>query len=177
VSAVHPTPRQRAIHGLAAGDVFRYTRRFTEEDSRRFGDLTLDYNPVHYDERFARAKGYPRPICHGLLVGSLLCSMGGQVAWLATGMSFRFRRPVYFGDAITCTVTVTSVDERGSAEAEVVCVNQDGIEVVSAHMTGRLPIRADERAVLEAMVAEGDPTNKLRHWPADPSEPLRAAPR
>ena len=48
------TPRRRAIEGLQPGDTFSFSRTFTREESEAFGVMTRDYNPVHYDERFAR---------------------------------------------------------------------------------------------------------------------------
>lgn len=152
--------RRRAIHGLAPGDTFSVTRRFTREDTQAFGELTRDYNPVHYEPRFARSRGLSGLICHGLLTGSLLCEVGGQIALLATGMSFRFKRPVYFGDTVTCRLVIIDVDERGRTRAEASYVNQDGDEVAEAEVTGLLPGPAD-REVLASMVTEGDPTNAL----------------
>ncbi len=151
--------RRRTIEGLRPGDSFSLTRTFTEELTRAFGDLSRDYNPVHYDERFSTAKRFGGLICHGLLVGSLLTEVGGQIGWLATGMEFRFLKPVYFGDTVTCCFTLLDVDERGRAQASAVFSNQHGVTVIEATLAGRLPGEA-ERAVLAAMVAEGDPTNK-----------------
>ncbi len=156
--------RQRAIEGLRPGDTFTASRTFTEELVRSFGDLSRDYNPVHYDPRFAGAKGFPALICHGLLVGSLITEVGGQIGWLATGMDFRFVKPVLFGDTVTCRFTLLEVDERGRARARAVFSNQHGTTVVEASLTGRLPGEA-ERKILEAMVAEGDPTNKIGSAP------------
>lgn len=152
--------RRRAIEGLRQGDGFTLTRTFTEEETRAFGDLSRDYNPVHYERRFAEAKGLSGLICHGLLVGSLLTELGGQIGWLASGMEFRFKRPVYFGDTVTCRFTLVEVGEAGRAKGSAVFTNQDGVTVIEAALSGRLP-GAPERAVLAAMVAEGDPTNKL----------------
>ena len=156
-----PNPiRQQTIQGLQAGDTFTMTRTFTREETERFGDLTRDYNPVHYDSRWTDAKGFPGLICHGLLVGSMICEAGGQIGWLASGMRFRFLKPVYFGDTITCTLTVVSLQENGRAEAEAEFVNQNGMPVGSATLSGLVPSPA-ERRLLETMVAEGDPTNRL----------------
>lgn len=44
--------------------------------------------------------------------------MGGQVGWLATGMSFKYIRPVYFGEQIDCTIRITKIEQTGRAEAE-----------------------------------------------------------
>ena len=152
--------RKKAIEGLKAGDSFTYSRTFRKEETEQFGDITRDYNPVHYDLRWAKSKGFDRLICHGLLVGSMICEFGGQVGWLATGMDFKFLKPVYFDEAITCTVTITKIEQFGKAEAEAFFVNASGEKVCYCRMIGRLP-HAREQIILAQMVAEGDPTNKL----------------
>ena len=128
---------------------------------RAFGDLTRDYNPVHYDEAFAAIKGFPGPICHGLLAGAMICEIGGQLGWLATGMDFSFKKPVHPGDAITCELTVDSVDANGFARGHAQLINQDGVEVIGAALEGFQPEPA-ARERLSQMMAEGDPTNPLR---------------
>ena len=156
-----PNPmRQRAIDGLKVGDVFTYARTFTRKDTLLFGDMTRDYNPVHYEPRWAEAKGFKGLICHGLLVGSMICELGGQVGWLATSMEFKYMKPVYFNDTITCTLTITTIEDSGKAEAEALFADEAGEQVCYARLTGRLP-REHERAILIGMVEQGDPTNKL----------------
>jgi len=140
---------------------FTFTRTFTKGDVDVFGDITRDYNPVHYEPRFAQIKGFSGLICHGLLVGSMICELGGQVGWLASGMEFRFLRPVYIGDTITRRVTIEEVDERNFARAGGIFTNQDALRVLEATVTGFIP-GAPEREVLVRMMADGDPTNKLR---------------
>ena len=152
--------RDRTIQGLQIGDTFTVSRRFTEEDVKVFAEITCDYNPVHFDARFSDAKNFTGRICHGLLVGSILTQVGGQIGWLASVMNFRFKQPVYFDETITCRFTITEVDERGRARAEAVYFNQRGSVVLEAELEGILP-DASERKILDAMVAEGDPANKL----------------
>lgn len=156
-----PNPiRQQAISGLTPGDTFSYRRRFSQSDTHRFGELTRDYNPVHYEPRWAEQKHYSGPICHGLLVGSMICEFGGQVGWLATGMQFNFIKPVYFGDTIRCEIILTKIESNGRAEADARFFNQNGLLVCRAQLTGRLP-GDRERDLLQQMVDEGDPTNSL----------------
>ena len=153
--------RRKATQGLTPGMTFTLARTFTKEDVEVFGDITRDYNPVHYEPRFARIKGFSGLICHGLLVGSMICELGGQVGWLASGMEFRFLRPVYIGDTIRCRITIEAVDERNFARAGGMFTNQDGLTVLEATVTGFIP-GTPEREALARMMAEGDPTNKLR---------------
>jgi len=152
--------RISAVKGLKAGDSFKYKRIFKQEETESFADLTRDYNPVHYDSRWTDTKGYRGLICHGLLVGSMICEFGGQVGWLATGMDFKFIKPVYFGDTITCAITITRLEESGQAEAEAIFTNQDNEQICHALLKGRLPLE-NERDLLKQMINEGDKTNKL----------------
>lgn len=152
--------RERTIKQLQPGDTFCFSRRFSREETHAFGDLTRDYNPVHYESRWIHSKGFKGRICHGLLVGGMICEFGGQVGWLATGMNFRFLHPVYFDDSIQCKITLTRLEKNGRAEARAEFTNQDGRQVALAAMTGRLPLE-DEKKLLNQMVQEGDPSNKL----------------
>jgi 3-hydroxybutyryl-CoA dehydratase len=153
--------RKRAIAGLKQGDSFAVSRTFTESETMAFADLSRDYNPVHFDDRFAEVKNFRGRICHGLLVASLLTEIGGQIGWLASGMNFRFKQPVYFGDTIECRLTITEVDDRNRGKAEAVFQNQHGEVVIEAQLSGIIP-DLPERRVMEAMIAEGDATNKCR---------------
>lgn len=150
--------RQRAIEGLAVGDEFIVTRTFTTDEILQFARLSRDYNPVHFDEPYAQLRNFKAPVSHGLLTASLLTEIGGQIGWLASGMTFRFKRPVYADEALSCRWTITDIDERGRARAQVTTTNPDGVVVLEAETTGVIPGEA-ERARLAAMVAEGDPTN------------------
>jgi len=152
--------RKRTIQGLQIGDTFSVSRRFSEEDVKVFADITRDYNPVHFDRRFSGAKNFNARICHGLLVGSILTQVGGQIGWLATVMNFRFKQPVHFDETITCRFTITDIDERRRARAEAVYLNQNGSIVLEAELEGILPDES-ERRILDAMMTEGDPTNKV----------------
>ena len=147
--------RNQTILGLTVGETFTVSRQFTEQEVSTFADITRDYNPIHFDERFVRAKKLKGRICHGLLVGSLLTEIGGQIGWLASEMNFRFIKPVYFGDRIDCSLTITEIDGRNRARAKVIFSNQDGIIVLEAELAGVLP-GGQERKVLGAILAEED---------------------
>ena len=111
-----------------------------------FADISRDYNPVHFDDRFAELKSFHGRICHGLLVGSVLTEIGGQIGWLASGMNFRFNKPVYFGDTIQCSVRITELDDRNKATAEAVFRNQHDEIVLEAPVTGVIPGVPETRA-------------------------------
>lgn len=152
--------RQRAAEGLRVGDSFRTSRTFSDEDVIRFAKISRDYNPVHFDKRFAEARNLRAPICHGLLSASLVTEIGGQIGWLASAMNFRFKGPVYVGDTITCRLVITAIDEDGRAKASAAIKNDSDVTVIEAEISGIVP-GVEERKVLCQMLSEGDPTNGL----------------
>jgi len=151
--------RKKAIEGLKVGDIFSVSRKFTENDMNLFADVTRDYNPVHFDERFTKVKGFDSRICHGLLVASMITEIGGQMGWLATDMSFSFKKPVYFGDSIVCNLVISEQDDNGWFNAKAEYKNQNGTIVIEALLKGIAP-DLEEKEVMKTMIAEGDPTNK-----------------
>jgi acyl dehydratase len=86
--------------------------------------------------------------------------IGGQIGWLASGMNFKFLKPVYFGDTVKCAFTIAEIDNEGKARAEAAFTNEDETIVLLAVVTGFIP-EAEEKQVMKAMVAEGDLTNKV----------------
>jgi len=146
--------REKAIQGLQVGDCFCVERRFTEQDVVQFARISRDYNPVHFEKRFAQVKNFEDKICHGLLVGSLLTEIGGQIGWLATKMDFEFKKPVYFGDYIRCDLTIVDIRENCQAKAEAVFTNQDKVVVLKAELFGFLPGER-EKVVMQDMLNKG----------------------
>ncbi|MBI5528670.1 MAG: MaoC family dehydratase N-terminal domain-containing protein [Deltaproteobacteria bacterium] len=146
--------RRRAAKGLKTGDEFAFSRTFAGADVHAFGGITRDMNAVHSDAPFATMKGFAGTICHGLLVGSMVTEIGGQISWLATRMDFEFLRPVHPGDTVTCRMRIDSVDERRFAIATAILTNQDGLDVMRVRLEGFLP-STPERARLAELAGRG----------------------
>ena len=136
--------REKLLAGVKEGDSFSVTRTFTEDDLHLFTGVSHDHNPIHSNEAYASAKGFNGLICHGLHVGSLVTEIGGQLSMLAAGMNFRFRRPVYFGDTITCTLTIDEMDEQGRVKCSALFVNQKEETVIEGQLFGTLPNDAEK---------------------------------
>ena len=152
--------RKQVLKGLRVGQTFSISRTFLEQDVNQFAEISRDYNPIHCDERFAKAKSFDGTVCHGLLVASMLTEVGGQLGWLASGMNLEFKKPVYIGDTIKCDFTITALSLTGHAEAEAVFTNKNNTKVLLAVISGILPGEREKR-IMKKMMAEGDPTNKL----------------
>jgi 3-hydroxybutyryl-CoA dehydratase len=137
--------RQKAIEGLEFGDTFCVSRTFSKKDVIQFADISGDFNPIHFDPHFAKAKKFDGCICQGLLVGSILTEIGGQIGWLGTEISLFFKKPVYINDTVTCTFTITSIDKKGYAIAKAVFTNQHHLVVLKAILKGFPPGDKDKK--------------------------------
>ena len=126
------------------GQVFEHgpTRTVTEFDNVMFSSLTMNPQPLHLDEEFARTTEFGQRIVNslftlGLLIGLTVgeTTLGTTIANL--GMSkVEFPRPVFHGDTLRARTTVLSRrlsrsrPGAGIVEFEHVGVNQRG-EVVA----------------------------------------------
>ncbi|UMZ73467.1 MaoC family dehydratase [Natranaerofaba carboxydovora] len=131
--------KEKLKRGLEVNDCFTIKRTFDEKDMIAFGNISRDYNPVHYNEKFAKKKNFKDRICHGLLVGSMVTEIGGELGWLATEMNFEFLKPVYFGDTITCIFTIEDIDDSRRSRAKVVFRNQRDEIVLKCYLKGIVP--------------------------------------
>lgn len=126
-----------SFDALSIGQVFTWRRTFTEGDVALFCGVTGDYNPYHVDDAFVGESWFGRRIIPGLLTGSMLTHLGGMLSFLATEMHFQFVAPVFIGDTVTCTMTVTEKDAtKRTVAGEVHCTNQHGEEVLLARFGG-----------------------------------------
>lgn len=119
---------------LSVGRTAEMTRVVGEADIQAFADVSGDENPVHLDEAYARTTTFGQRIAHGMLSGAYISAVLGTrlpgPGAIYLSQSFRFRRPVRIGDAVTARVTVKALDERrGHVTLETVC-EVDGRAVV-----------------------------------------------
>ncbi|WP_236789539.1 MaoC family dehydratase [Amycolatopsis sp. GM8] len=93
----------------------------------RYAGAALDFNPIHWNERFAKQVGLPDVIAHGMLTMAL----GGRIVtdWLGdpgrlVQYGCRFTRPVVVPDddkgaMIEFTAKIAEVREDGSARVDI----------------------------------------------------------
>ena len=103
---------------LKPGMCESFTKTVLERDVELFGDASGDLNPLHFDERFARA-----------LSGSYLSAVLGMKipgpGTIVVSLATRFKAPVRIGDTVVATCTVREVIP-GKRRAIVDCVCKVG---------------------------------------------------
>jgi acyl dehydratase len=125
---------------LTVGQVFEQVvvEDLTRTQIVMYAGASGDFNPLHHDEVFAQAAGYPSVFAHGMLTmgltGKLLTDTVGVDKLLSYGG--RFTSQVWPGDTLTATATVEAVreeDGRSIVDLVLSTKNQNDLEVFSGH--------------------------------------------
>ena len=96
-------------------EVISPARTVTEADIVNFAGISGDFNILHMDAEFAKKTPFGQRIAHGLLGLSIASGLGARnpgveqhkfIAFL--GMTWDFRHPVFIGDTIHMSQTVSS---------------------------------------------------------------------
>jgi acyl dehydratase len=99
---------------LAVGDdVLSVSRVVTSDDVKRYADASGDQNPLHRDEAFARAVGFPGIIAHGMFtMGFLATSLTDRLGDPSRlkRLAVQFRAPVFMGETIVAEGRVKALD-------------------------------------------------------------------
>ena len=121
---------------IKVGDKFSRSRLITDELVRAFAEVSGDYNPIHLDEEFAKTTRFGKRIAHGMLSGALISAVLGdelsvrKIVYLS--QTLKFISPVFIGDTITATGTVSRIrEDKPIVTIEMVCSNQNGETVVT----------------------------------------------
>ena len=98
---------------IKKGDNFEVEYQVTEKIYNGFIELFDDRNPLHTNEKFAREKNFSGRVMHGAILNGFLSNFIGErlpvknVIVLTYAISFT--KPVYLGDKLKLTATVTEV--------------------------------------------------------------------
>jgi 3-hydroxybutyryl-CoA dehydratase len=103
----------------------------TEKDIQAFGDLSGDYNPLHFNEDWAKTTMFRGRIAHGILTAAFISTAIGMhlpgPGTIYMSQSMRFLGPVRIGDTITARVEVVMLnDEKERITLKTTCTNQEG---------------------------------------------------
>nr|WP_307775299.1 MaoC family dehydratase [uncultured Cetobacterium sp.] len=116
------------------------TKTVTEADVILYAGITMDTNPAHTNEEYAKTTMFKHRIAHGMLSAGLISAVLGTKlpgeGSIYMGQELKFLAPVYIGDTITATAEVVElIPEKNRVILKTVCTNQDGKEVVVGKAT------------------------------------------
>ena len=123
------------MQNILPGQKATRSTKVTVDHVSTYADLSGDYNPLHFDKKFAAKTKFKRLIAHGGLTTGLLHALvamdlpGPGTVFLQTNWSFK--APVSPGDSIKGEVKVTKVrDDKPITELETRVSKGDGTVVL-----------------------------------------------
>ncbi|WP_435333051.1 MaoC/PaaZ C-terminal domain-containing protein [Haloarchaeobius sp. TZWWS8] len=123
--------------GLSVGDVVHFSQTISEEEVRRFAEISGDTNPLHLDETYAAQTRFEGRIVHGALVSSsvsaALARLPGLVIYLNQTLSFQ--APVHIGDRVRAVCRVIENVGRGRYRLTAEVFDTDGELVITGEVT------------------------------------------
>lgn len=139
----------RFFEDFTVGDVYKhpYGRTITETDDVWITNVTLNLNPMHFNEAYAAETEFGERLVNGLVVISLAVGMSvidvsmNAIANLGYD-DIRHHAPVFHGDTIFAESEVVSKresesrDHVGIVTTELRAFNQDNELVLSLERTG-----------------------------------------
>jgi 3-hydroxybutyryl-CoA dehydratase len=125
---------------IQIGESAKFTKTLTETDIYLFAGITGDMNPAHVDAVSAADGMFKQRIAHGMLSASFISTVIAMQlpgpGTIYAGQTLQFRAPVFIGDTVTATVTVSEkLEERKWLKLKSQVHNQDGKLVVDGEST------------------------------------------
>jgi 3-hydroxybutyryl-CoA dehydratase len=138
-------PTGYSIEDLIPGMSASYERAVTEADIQKFGEVSGDFNPVHFDEDYAKKTIFRGRIAHGLLTAGYISTVLGTklpgAGAIFMSATIRFKAPVRIGDLVTAICTVREIiAEKRRVIFDCVCTVGDTV-VIDAEAVLMVPAR------------------------------------
>ncbi len=134
----------RTFDEIQIGESASLKHTVTENDIKLFAIASGDLNPAHLDADYAAKSVFGKPVAHGMWTASLASAAIGTLlpgpGSIALSQSTHFCKPVYPGDTVTATLTVTKKERKKHVILlDTVCTNQSGDIVLEGQATIMAP--------------------------------------
>jgi 3-oxoacyl-[acyl-carrier protein] reductase len=121
---------------IKIGDTASLIKLITEEDIKKFVEMTGDNNPLHTNKTYAETTSYKDIVVHGMLGASFISTIigmklpGNGALWMS--QTFDFLLPVRLGDELTISCSIIKkFEEQNVLELAAKIVNQHKKVVLS----------------------------------------------
>jgi 3-hydroxybutyryl-CoA dehydratase len=103
-------------HAIKLGDALEPLLIEVNEDLvRKYGEVSGDLNPIHFDDRASKEKGFSAKIIHGMLSMAIASNIVEPYLdkgyWVKT-YEMKFKAPVLVGETISIKGTIESVEKE-----------------------------------------------------------------
>ena len=110
-------------------------KTITEADILNFAGVSLDVNPLHLNEEYAKKTMFKGRIAQGIIGAGLISAVLGTKlpgeGTIYLSQNLKFIAPVKIGDTITAKVEIVELNqEKKKVGLKTTCTNQNGVLVI-----------------------------------------------
>ena len=122
------------MNNLSIGQVAKRSITLTEQHVKTYAELSGDYNPLHFDEDFARKTKFGKLVVQGGLTTGLLHALvamdmpGPGTVFLS--QNWKFIAPVFIDDTITAKAEILRMHESKPVTQLAITIERQDGEVV-----------------------------------------------
>ena len=106
------------MNDFVVGQEATIVKSFSTKEVELFAELSLDNNPVHLDEAYAKTSIFKQKIVHGYLYGSLISAVIGTKmpghGSIYLYQEMNFKKPVFMNENVTALVRITGFKPKKS---------------------------------------------------------------
>lgn len=129
---------------LRIGQSYEMHRTFNQQEVKAFAELSLDTNPLHTDEDFAKTTQFGKLVVPGFLTASMFSAIIGTkfpgYGSIYLNQSLSFRNPVFLGMEVVASVRVKELfPEKHRVLLETVCHEIDKRVLIEGTALVKLP--------------------------------------
>ena len=105
-------------------------KTITEADIVNYAGLSLDINPIHLNNEYAKNSIFKERIAHGMLTSGLISAVLGTKlpgeGSIYLSQTLKFISPVKIGDTITAKAEIIDINpEKKIITIKTTCINQN----------------------------------------------------
>ena len=124
------------------GQKYEFDKTISDEDVKKFAEVTGDFNPLHLDEEFAKTTMFGGRIAHGMIGAGIIS--GGLAMYLPgtgttyLGQELSFKNPVRIGETIHVELEIMELIPKKKfdiAKIRTTCINSKGEIVIDGTAT------------------------------------------
>jgi 3-hydroxybutyryl-CoA dehydratase len=119
---------------LRIGQTATLSKTITEDDVLMYAAVSLDTNPIHFDEELASHSRFGGRIAHGMLSAGLISALLGTrlpgPGTIYMRQSLMFKAPVRIGSTVKAIVEITDLNlPRKSATLRTRCMVKEDVVI------------------------------------------------
>lgn len=130
---------------LSIGMSHESVHHISERDIELFAEVSGDRNPLHLDDDYAKGTPFGQRIAHGALTASFISGILGNhlpgPGAIFTGLSMRFKRPVFIASEVIVRAEITDLQPRGNRCTLGVSCTVDGKAAITGEAQVMVPGR------------------------------------